>query len=104
MKTTCPEISDIIETHKMQVTCDRGDHCQIMLLLMRQNTDARGCQHNTSSWSPPSVVIIRIYLDNFGFSLFSCKFCAEFDNKSEQEIRISNIRYSHPHGNKNQGS
>ena len=50
MKTTCPEISDIIETHKMQVICDRGDHCLIMLLLMRPNTDAPGSQHNVSSW------------------------------------------------------
>ena len=72
----------------MQVTCDRGDHCRIMMLLMRPNTDAPGSQHNASSWSPPSVVIIRVDLDNFGFSLFSCKFYSEFDNKSEQEIRI----------------
>ena len=78
MKTTCPEISDIIETHKMQVTCDQGDHRLIMLLLMRPNTDAPGSQHNLSSWSPPWVVIIRVDLDNFGFSLFSCKFFPEF--------------------------
>ena len=73
MKTTCLEISDIIETHKMQVTCDRGDHCLIMMLLMRPNTVAPGSQHNDCSWSPPSVVIIRVDLDNFGFSLFLCE-------------------------------
>ena len=94
MKTTCPEISDIIETHKMQVICDQGDHCLIMTLLMRPNTEAPGSQHNVSSWSPPSVVIIRIDLDNFGFSLFSCKFYSEFHNKSEQEIEYSiNFKY-----------
>ena len=87
MKTTCLEISDIIETHKMQVVCDQGDHRLIMMLLMRPNTDAPGTQHNVSSWSLPWVVIIRIDLDNFGFSLFS--FYSEFDNKSEQERRIS---------------
>ena len=91
MKTTCLEISDIIETHKMQVVCDQGDHRLIMMLLMRPNTDAPGSQHNVSSWcswSPPWVVIIRIDLDNFGFSLFSCKFYSEFDHNSEQERRI----------------
>ena len=78
MKTTCLEISDIIETHKMQVTCDQGDHRLIMMLLMRPNTDALGSQHNASSWSPISGhswghYIIRIDLDNFGFSLFLCE-------------------------------
>ena len=86
----------------MQVVCDQGDHRLIMMLLMRPNTDAPGSQHNVSSWcswSPPWVVIIRIDLDNFGFSLFSCKFYSEFEtnlDKKENIRSISNIRYSHP--------
>ena len=94
----------------MQVVCDQGDHRLIMMLLMRPNTDAPGSQHNVSSWcswSPPWVVIIRIDLDNFGFSLFSCKFYSEFETNLDQKEEYSiDFKYSilSSHGNKNQGS